>query len=222
MESAIRPARVMASHRLKAGSAFVLPAACVVASCLALSCLAQGQGQIAYPEQEVRVQDLSSLTARSVHSADVLATSLQIVFNDKEICCGKNSALDDSVQRSDPKSLKDIADKLKGRHLLSDGRPIMVTAEFLTPDQVNAGHLVLMLTDKHAPLMMWNSHLYIVGGVSYVETVDSSYSTVGYAIHKFFLQDARFSDARRAVVFDRLTEDPGKVEGLLFLQAAPQ
>jgi hypothetical protein len=40
--------------------------------------------------------------------------------------------------------------------------------------------------------------------------------------HKFLLQDARFSDSRRAVSFDRLTEDAGKVQGLLFLQAAPQ
>jgi len=208
----------MASSRLKTASAFFL----LLTSCLALCCRAQGQGQTTYPEQELRVQGLPSLTARSVHAADVLATSLEIVFNDKEICCGKNSALEDSVQRADPKSLKDITTNLKGRHLLSNGLPIMVTAEYLTPDQVNASHLILMLTDKHAPLMIWNSHLYIVDGISYVETVDSANAAVGYAIHKFFLQDARFSDLRREVIFDRLTEDLGKVQGLLFLQAASQ
>jgi len=221
IKAAIRRLRVMASYSLKPGSAFFLSATCVVAW-FAVCCLAHGQGQTTNPEQEVRLQDLPSLTARSVHAADVLAASLEIVFNHKQICCGKNSALEDSVERSDPKSLKDIADRMKGRHLLSDGRPITVTTEYLTPDQVNAGHLILMLTQKHAPLMMWNSHLYVVSGVSYVETVDSSNTAVGYAIHKFFLQDARFSDSRRAVIFDRLTEDAGKVEGLLFLQAAPQ
>src|SRR5271163_66545 len=195
----------MACHTPTAWSARFFSARCVMASSLALCCFVYGQ--VAYPEQEVRVQDLPVVTARSPHAADVLATSLEILFNDKEVCCGKDSALEDSVQRSDPKSLKDIAGKLQGRHLLSDGLPIIITAEYLTPDQVNASHLIRMLTDKHAPLMMWNSHLYVVGGVSYVETVDSSNTAVGYAIHKFFLQDARFSDSRRAVVFDRLTED---------------
>jgi hypothetical protein len=211
---------VMASYRLTAGSEFLLAARCVVASCLAICCFAYGQ--VAYPEKEVRDHDLPSLTARSTHSSDALATSLEIVFNDKEVCCGKNSALEDSVQTSDPKSLKDITNRLQGRHLLSDGRPIMVTAEYLTPDQVNAGHLIYMLTEKHAPLMMWNLHLYVVEGVTYVETVDSSTGAIAYAIHKFLLQDARFSDSRREVSFDRTTEDASKVQGLLFLQAAPK
>ena len=209
----------MASCRLTLGAAFLLPAKCVVASCFALCCLAYGQAY--YPDQEIHIHDLPSLTARSTHASDVLAASLEIVFNDKEICCGRNSALEDSVQSSDPKSLKDIASKLQGRHLLSDGRPIMVTAEYLTPDQVSAGHLIYMLAANHAPLMLWNSHLYVVNGVSYAENVDTD-GGVSYVTHKFFLQDTRFSDSRREVTFDRVTEDAGKVQGLLFLRAAPQ
>jgi hypothetical protein len=58
--------------------------------------------------QEIHVHDLPSLTARSTHSSDVLAEALGIVFNDKEVCCGKNSALEDSVQTADAKSLKDM------------------------------------------------------------------------------------------------------------------
>jgi hypothetical protein len=106
--------------------------------------------------------------------------------------------------------LKDIAIKLQGRHLLSDGRAIMVTAEYLTPDQVSPGHLIYMLASNHAPLMVWNSHLYIVGGVSYVENVDTD-GGVSYVTPKFFLQDTRFSDSRREVSFDRVTEGAGKV-----------
>ena len=208
----------MASYRLTLGAAFLLPASCAVASCLTLCCLAYGQAS--YPDQEIHIHDLPSMTARSMHSPDVLAASLEIVFNDKEVCCGKNSALEDSIQSSDPKSLKDIASKLQGRHLLSDGRAIMVTAEYLTPDQVGAGHLIYMLAANHAPLMLWNSHLYVVDGVSYVENVTEG--GVSYVTHKFFLQDARFSDSRREVSFDRVTEDAGKVQGLLFLRAAAQ
>jgi hypothetical protein len=117
--------------------------------------------------------------------------------------------------------LKDIASKLQGRHLLSDGRPIIATVEYLTPDQVNAGHLIYMLAANHAPLMMWNSHLYVVDGLTYVEDVDND-GGVTYVTHKFLLQDARFSDSRRRVPFDRLTEDAGEVQGLLFVQAAPR
>jgi hypothetical protein len=208
-------------RRRTARSAFLLSARCVVASCLAVGSFAYGQ-QVAYPGRDIRVHDLPSLTARSTHAPDVLATSLEILFNDKEVCCGKNPALEDSVQSTDPKSLKDIASKLQGRHLLSDGRPIMVTTEYLIRDQVNAGHLIYMIKHAHAPLMMWNSHLYVVNGITYVETIDSSDSSIAYAVHKFLLQDVRFTDSRRAVSFDRLTEDAGKVQGLLFVQAAEQ
>jgi hypothetical protein len=191
----------------------------VLASCLAVGCFAHGQ-QVAYPEQEIRMQDLPALTARSAHAVDVLATSLEVLFKDKEVCCGKNSALEDSVESADPKSLKDIGNKLQGRHLLTDGRAFTVTTEYLTPDQVNAGHLITMIRNQHAALMMWNSHLYLVCGVTYVGTVDYSTNETAYAVHKFLLQDVRFSDSRRAVSFDRLTEDAGKVQGLLFVQAS--
>jgi hypothetical protein len=200
--------------------AFRLLADCAPALCLALCCCLAYGLQVAYPEQEVRVNDLPSLTARSPHAADVLATSLEILFNDKEVCCGKNSALEDSLESADPKSLKDIASKLQGRHLLSDGRAITVTTEYLTPDQVNAGHLIAMIRTKRAALMMWNSRVYVLYGVTYVGTVDYPASEIAYAVHKFFLQDVRFSDSRRAFSFDRLTEDASKVQGVLFVQAS--
>ncbi len=195
-------------------------AACLAMLCLSFCCFAHAQ--VAYPEQEVRVSDLPSLTPQSSHASDVLATSLEIVFNDKDICCGKNSALEDSVQSANPKSLKDIAAKLQGRHLLSDGRPIKVTAEYLAPNDVNAGNLIAMIQNQHPPLMEWNSHLYVVCGVTYVESVDYSTNSVAYAVHKFLLQDVRYSDSRRALTFDRLIDDASTVQGLLFFQVAAQ
>jgi len=95
----------------------------------------------------------------------------------------------------------------------------MVTAEYLTPDQVGAGNLIYMLAANHAPLMLWNSHLYVVNGLSYAENFDAN-GGVSYVTEAFSLWDARFSDSRREVSFDRKTEDSGKVQGLLFLQAA--
>lgn len=194
--------------------------AMVVASCLMMCCFACGQ--VAYPEQEVSVHDLPLLTAPSMRPSDVLATSLEMVFNNKDVCCGKDSALEDSLQVSNPYSLNQIASKLQGRHLLSNGRPIIVTAEYLPTDAMNVGHLITMILAQRPALMVWNSQLYVLYGVTYVKTVDYSTGAETNAIHRLLLQDARFSDSRRIVSFDRLTNDLGKVQGLLFLQAAPQ
>lgn len=171
-------------------------------------------------DREVRILDLPSLTAPSTQASDVLATSLQIVFNNPEICCGTNSTLEQNVQASDPRSLKDIADKLQGRHFLSDGRAITVATEYLAPTQVTADHLIYMLRGKRLPLMMWNSHLYVVEGVTYVAA--PFHGRMSYFVHKFLLLDTRFSDSRREVIFNRVTEEGAQVEGLLFLEAAQQ
>ena len=196
---------------------------CLVAiACLAcvLVCLpAELLAQVAYPEKEVLVHGLSGLMASSADPTDVLKASLSIVIGNKGVCCGKDSALEDSVERADSKSLKDVAERLKGRHLLSDGRPIVVTTEFMTADEVNAGHIIYMLENQHAPLMEWNSQVYVVRGVTYVESeynADGNISKL-YTVHTFLLEDVRYSDARRQVTFDRTKENAGQVEGFLFV-----
>jgi len=198
-------------------AAVVVLSECVLASCLAVC----GFAQAYYTEQEIRVADLPSLTAKSREASDVLAASLEIIVRRKKICCAKDSALEDGVRAADPKSLKDVASKLQGRHLLSDGRPITVTAEYLAPASVNVSQLLTALTEKRAPLMMWNSHLYVVYGVSFEQTATEDGGLID-AIHKFLLLDARFSDQRREVSFDRLTDDWGKVQGLLMLKVERQ
>ena len=192
------------------GSAFLALAAC---------CFANAQDS--YSNKEVRIGDLPSLTSKSHDRSDVLAASVQVILRDQDVCCGKNSALEDDVQRADPKSLKDVAAKLQGRHLLSDGRPIMVAADYVPAAALNSGALIAALTEKRALLMEWNSHLYVVYGVFYVETVDDNGGIMD-AIRTLLLLDARFSDERRQVTFNRLSDDWGKVQGLLMLKAAPQ
>jgi hypothetical protein len=181
--------------------------------------------QILYQDQEIQVHDLPSLTARTPHSADVMLASLDTVLHDHEICCGKDSALEDSAGAADPKSLKDVASKLQGRHLPGDGRPIMVTATYSTPDAVNSGLLISWFLNQHAALMRWNSHVYVVHGIVYIWIATSngeSGTSESTAIHKFLLWDTRFSDSRREVVFNRDTDDLSKVEGFLFVDAKPQ
>src|SRR5580693_5257899 len=204
------------------GSAlWILPRA--VALSVALCSVAHGQ--LLYQDQVIEVPDLPSLVARSPHSADVMLTSLDTIFHDREVCCGKDSALEDSAGAADPKSLKDVASKLQGRQHLGDGRPIMVNATYLTPDAVNAGLLVGWFLNQHAALMRWNSHVYVVHGIVYMWIASSngdSGTSESTAIHKFLLWDTRFSDSRRELVFNRDTDDLSKVEGFLFVDVKPQ
>ncbi|HEV2467577.1 MAG TPA: hypothetical protein VGS78_00170 [Candidatus Sulfotelmatobacter sp.] len=190
-----------------------------VLTCVALCVSAHGQY---YPNQSLEIHDLPSLTARTHDPTDVLLASLDTILHDRVLCCGKDSALIDSVQAADPKSLKDIANKLGGRHLLGDGRPIQMDTEFLTPDQVVAGHLVAEIVSNRAPLMIWNSQLYVVHGIIFASSPDYSTGITTYVIQKFLLWDLRYSDTRREVVFDREKEDPGKTQGILFVTLARQ
>jgi hypothetical protein len=183
------------------------------------------QSQVRYPDEEIQVHDLPSLTARSPRASDLLLASLETVFRDQEVCCGKDSALEDSVAAADPESLKDVASKLQGRHLLSDGRPILVTATYVTPDAVNSGLLIGWFQDQHAALMRWNSRIYVVRGIVYTRIANPTPEgppRMGTLILKFLLWDTRFPDSRRKVVFNRETDDLSKVEGFLFLDIKPQ
>src|ERR1700683_1604920 len=164
-------------------SAFLVLASRVLVLSFAVSCFVHAQTY--YPNTEIRIGDLPSLTAKSRDASDVLAASLEIIFRDKEVCCGKNSALEDDVQSADPKSLKDVATRLQGRHLLSDGRPIKVTAEYVPATSLVSG-LINALFEKQPLLMEWNSHLYVVYGAIY-DTVYTPEGGRSDSILKIFL-----------------------------------
>jgi hypothetical protein len=162
-----------------------------------------------YTDLEARVSGLPSLMAKSHDLADVLPTSLDTI-------------LQDSVVKADPLSLKDVASKLEGRHLLGDGRPISVKAEFWPIEAVDGLRIVNTLNDKHALLMSWNAHLFVVYGVVY-RWVDYSADSGPYCVlRRLLLLDTRFSDSRRAVEYNRETDDPAKVQGFLLVTYAAQ
>lgn len=188
--------------------------------CLVLS-LAYGQeispGYPAIrPNQELRVPNLPSLTARTKDRSDVLLTSLDIIFHNHDICCGRDSALEDSAQHADPRSMKDIVSKLQGRHLLGDGRPIMVSVTDMMPYSANPTAIVGALARNQALLLMWNSRLYVLVGALYDEAYYGD-GTRTDTVNKFHLLDTRYSDSRRDVTFTRTKDDWNDVQGLLFL-----
>ena len=178
-------------------------------------------GQVSYPSLEVHVSDLPALKARTEEPSDVLRTSLDTILSDREVCCGKDSALEDSLDRADPSSIKDIAEKLQGRHLLSDGRPIMATAQYLAPDTIGADALINTLQAQHTLLMEWNAHLYVCYGVTYQRYYDADGGVMD-TILTILLLDTRYSDSHREVVFHRETDDWSRVQGMLLLTVAPQ
>jgi hypothetical protein len=180
----------------------------------------EGSSSVFLPNQEVRVANLPSLTAPSAHRSAVFATALETVLHDKAVCCGKDSALEDVAlyaTLSTPLSLKELSTKLQGRHLSSDGQPILVNAEYIPHDSINPALMVNTLTEQHAQLIEWKSQVYVLYGAVFDETRDSSSSVRAYAIRKLFLLDLRFSDQRREAVFDRETDDWGQIEGLLMV-----
>jgi hypothetical protein len=184
-----------------------------------LALFLNAQAQVPYQSEEVQVHDLPSVTAKSHDPSDVLLASLETILHDPDVCCGKNSALVDSLASVDATSLKNVAAKLEGRHLLSDGRPILIKTNYLSPEMVNAENLIHMMLDQHAALLEWNSHLYVVHAMEFIWELDGQGHTFP-VIRKLMLTDTRYSDSRREVVFTRTVDDTAKLEGMLFVQAA--
>lgn len=173
------------------------------------------------PNQEIRVSGLAALKAPTNDGTDILAASLEMIFDDHTICCGKDSALEHSVARADPRSIKDIVARLQGRHLLSDGRPMVVTATDLAPSAANPYPIVEALKKNHALLMMWNSHLYVTYGAVFNEAVYSNGTQIA-TINTLLLLDVRHPPSRRELTFVRTRDDWNKVNGLLLFTVAPQ
>ena len=216
--------RCVMPRRSVPGSSFLTLFLTATMSVATLSLTLNGfaHGQHAYTPDGILIKDLPKLMARTSEPSDVLMTSLDTILHDREICCGKDSALEDSVQKADPASLQDIAAKLQGRHLLSDGRPIRVTAQYVAAETISGSMLVETLRQRHATLMMWKSHLYVLYGVNYVTDYDRETGRATDNVSKLMLIDTRYSDERRSVEFNRQTDDWSKVQGLVWVDFAPQ
>lgn len=178
-------------------------------------------GYVFHPNQEVRVRDLPVQAALSTNTTAVLLAAVETILHDPEVCCGKDSALQDSLLSADPLSLKDVSAKLQGRHLLNDGRPIAIAAEYVAPDSLNPDQIISSLLKNRALLMEWKSRLYVLYGAVFDEKLYYS-GQREYAVHKLLLLDVRFSDSRREVAFNREIDDWGKVQGLLTLSVVVQ
>ncbi len=178
-----------------------------------------GDSYVVLPYQEVRVAHLPFTTADSTSDFAVLQASVAAAVLDRDICCGRNSALEDPVTSARGASLKEVGEKLRGKHYLAGGSPIVVTDRYWPAAAVTPEEILGALLGQHPLLMDWNGHLYVVYGVVFDEYRYASGARV-HAIRDLLLADTRFSDRRRYLAFDRQKDDWSKVTGLLELDVS--
>jgi hypothetical protein len=173
--------------------------------------------------QELRVGGLPLRTASSSDPAAVLVAALETIFHDPDACCGKNSVLQAAALSADPLSLKDLSARIQGTYVLDDGRRIIITAEYVPPSSINPYQIIASLAKNRALLVEWKSHLYVLYGAVFDEIRGRTPETGQVlAIHKLFLLDARFSDARRETSLAREGNSQTDLQGLLILRVGPQ
>lgn len=172
------------------------------------------------PEQQVQVDGLRFRKAHTSEGTDPLAAALETIFQNRDVCCGKDSAMGDIVTAANPLSLQAVAAKLQGRHVLGDGRPVLISADYLAANPTNGGEpavtKVLISLRNHQPMLMqWNSRLYVLYGAVYTEIVAYDSESGGGTmdtIDKLLLFDPV---SGTETTFDRLADDWQKVQGLL-------
>jgi len=188
---------------------------------LIMSCGVNANGQddsnncAFHPNEEARVESLPPALAASKNESAVLAASLAIAIMEPDVCCGRNSVLEDQVASATGLSLRQVGEKLRGKHYSGDGLPIVVADQYWSGASVNAEEIIATLQAQRPLLMDWNGHLYVLYGVVYDENLCDDGSQ--HSIQKLLLVDTRFADHRRYVSFNRQTDDWGKVNGLLAL-----
>jgi hypothetical protein len=191
---------------------------------IVLSCCVNANGQddvpytgyIFHPNQEVRVSSMPSTVAASANEWDVLVASVATAVMEKDVCCGRNSALGDRIPAANKVSLKELGEKLRGKHYLDSGLPIVVADQYWPGASASAEDIIGTLMAQHPLVMDWNGHLYVLYGAVFDEYVAYNAPNM-HVIHTLLLVDTRFSDRRRYVSFDRQKDDWGNVSGLLAL-----
>jgi len=174
----------------------------------------EGEGYVFHANQELRVAPLPTVVADSTSESAVLAASVATAVMERDVCCGRNSALEDQVGTK--LSLRALGERLRGKHYLDNGSPILVADQYWSGASVNAENIIGSLMAQRPLLMDWNGHLYVLYGAVFDDYRYYSGADV-HVIHTLLLVDTRFSDDRRYVTFNRQTDDWGKVAGLLAL-----
>jgi len=206
------------------------PASHLLLIVIIISCCVKANSQtcgyLVQRDQKVRVAALPSTVAASTSESDVLVASVATAVMNRDICCGRRSALEDQIivaSASTGKiSLRELGEKLRGKHYLDDGSSIFVADQFwpaasIVQKSVTPGDIINSLMAQRPLLMNWAGHLYVLYGVAFDVCIDNNSGAEFPSIRTLLLVDTRFSGTQRYVSFNVQTDDWGKVTGLLAL-----
>jgi hypothetical protein len=167
-----------------------------------------GCGYVFHPNQEMRVTSMPSAVASSNGASAVPAASLEAASMQPDVCCSRNSALEDQIPSARNLSLGDLGQKLQGKHNLDNGNKLI-----LVRSSVNVGDILVTLMAQYPLLMNWNGPLYVVYGADFDEYLHNS-ATTQHILKSLLLVDVLFSDQRRYISIGRPTDDWQKVGGM--------
>lgn len=181
------------------------------------------QQPVPNPDLELKVHGLEFHTARSDEPTDALAAALQMAFRMPDLCCGKDSTLEDNVGQVMPMSLARAASKVEGRKVLPDGRAVVVTADYLPASAMNGAgdpavnKILTSLHNNQPVVMLWNGRIYAIYGAEIDPVVASEDGTLTENVDQLLLFDPA---SGRRTSFTRGMDDWSQVQGLLTVSVA--
>ena len=119
---------------------------------------------------------LPTITASSSGDHAMLVASLATVIMQSDVCCDRDSALEAQIPSGNP-SLRDLGEKLRGKHYLGTGLTIEVDDQYWSGAAVNVEDIIAALIGQRPLLLDWNGHLYVLSGVVFDEYVYSNGTT---------------------------------------------
>ncbi len=199
----------------------------VVVVVLLFSCASLAQQKRApNPDLELKIHGLQYRTASSDDPTAALAAALDMAFRMPDLCCGKDSTLEDSIGQVMPMSLELAASKIQGRKILPDGSAVVVSVDYLPASTMNGAgdpatvKILGALHNNQPILMLWNKRIYVIYGAEIDDTtqyVDNSGATAVEQIDQLLLFDPA---SGRHTAFTRGMDDWSKVQGLLTVRVA--
>jgi hypothetical protein len=142
------------------------------------------------------------------------------MIGNAKLCCGEDSAIGETPAGGTPGTLREIGDKIAGRHVLGDGTAVTIVANYFPAESISSDFIIVPLSKQQPMMMEWNAHFYVLYGAIYDDRVFTD-GRHDYVIQKLLLLDPG-KPAEPQAVFDRQKDDWSKVQGLLTLKVTEQ
>ncbi len=173
---------------------------------------------VVHPNQEVTVKNLHLKLARWPGETAALAGALETILDFPQLCCGRNSSIPALPASARSNSLQEIAAKLNGKHVLSDGRPVFVAAHYFSASAITSHQIVAFLMENQALLVQWDSHFFVLSGAVFDDKVYSD-GNRDIILRKLRLFDPDATAAAHEITFDREKDQWSEVQGFLLIKA---